>query len=88
MYMCVRCLCVLYVGFFFLDDGMGKPGWTGLDWIGLDYLLTYLGKKKRFMWFLLFCFYLNLWVREPGGGGTITIYIYIDKDIPSRVLFR
>ena len=34
------------------------------------------------------CFYLNLWVREPGGGGTITIYIYIDKDIPSRVLFR
>ena len=44
------CVCVLYVGFF-LDDGMGKLGWTGSDWIGLDYLLTYLGKKKRFMWF-------------------------------------
>ena len=56
MYMCVRCVCVSCTWAFFLDDGMGKPGWTGLDWIGLDYLLTYLGKKKRFYVVLLIVF--------------------------------
>ena len=49
------CVCVLYVGFF-LDDGMGKLGWTGSDWIGLDYLLHTWVRRRGFMWFLLFVF--------------------------------